>query len=103
MRTRVFSKIIAVVVMGCIWAAIWWQIELVRHAHSKEAFLASQGRRFEMFYPRFTASFVAADIVSSIIWIGVMIAVYESLALGIYKLICIIKPDSNAPKAAAAG
>ena len=67
MRTRTAARLYAVVVIGLIWAAIWWQINLARHAHGKEAFLSAQARRFDMFSPRFTGSFVAADIASAIV------------------------------------
>jgi hypothetical protein len=84
--------------MGLVWAAIWWQIGVVRHEHGREAFLAAQGRRFDIFSPRSTASFIAADIVSSIVWIGLMIVVYESLAFGIYKVLCHKRRDHDIPK-----
>jgi hypothetical protein len=97
MRKRALAKLIAVVVLALIWAAIWWQINLGRHAHGKEAFLSAQARRFDMFSPRFTGSFVAADIASAIVDIGLLIVVYESVAFGIYKILCRGKRENDAP------
>jgi hypothetical protein len=98
MRTGVLARVIAVAVVGLIWAAIWWQINLARHANGKEAFLAAESRRFDIFHPRFTGSFVAADIASAIVDMGLLIVVYESVAFGIYKVLSRKKRENDVPK-----
>jgi hypothetical protein len=97
MRTRALARVIAVVVLGLIWAAIWWQINLARHAHGKESFLATEACRFDTFYPRLTPSFIAADIASAIVAMGILIVVYELVAFGIYKVLCRGKRDNDVP------
>jgi hypothetical protein len=95
MRKRALARLIAVVVLALIWAAIWWQLNLARHAHGKEAFLSAQARHFDTFSPRFTGSFVAAEIASAIVAIGILIVVYELVAFGIYKILSRKKREND--------
>jgi hypothetical protein len=97
MRTRALARVIAVVVLALIWAAIWWQINLARHAHGREAFLSAQARHFDMFSPRWTASFVAAEIASAIVAMGILIVFYELVAFGIYKVLSRKKRENHVP------
>jgi len=103
MRARILARLSATVLVGLIWAMIWWRVALVRHAHGKEAFLAAEARRFDKFYAHPLADFarpefVVKEVVTTIIAMGTLIVVYESLAFGIYKIIRLIKPSCDAPE-----
>ena len=93
MGTRAVARCYAAIVVSVILTIVWWRDMFAHHAQGKEAFLAAQARRFDIFYADPSAhlarvDFVVKALVASIVINGALIVVYESIAFGIYKLIC---------------
>jgi hypothetical protein len=91
MNPRTKARILAAVLVAVLLSLTGYLIENNNSAMGKEAFLASQAVRFDQYYAKLhpISHFVAVGTLFG----GVLLGVYELLALGIYSAIKPRKPE----------
>jgi hypothetical protein len=98
MHTRSVARVSSALVLGVTWyiAGVW--IHRTRHALGREGFLASQAQHFDTFYANPHAIYTVRDVLSAIVFIALIIVLYELLAFSIYKLTGLLQPRNDAPE-----
>ena len=97
MNTRTVARIFSAIVSGLIWYLAVMRISVADHARGKEGFLVYQGQRFDRLYAN--PHIMLREVFSAILFMILVIGVYEVVALGIYTVIRLLyRPDDAPPK-----
>jgi hypothetical protein len=100
MRTRTKARLLALLISSVLLSLVMYSVlysyVVSKGAMGKQAYLQSEERRFDILYSQPRVFLTARSIVTACIWpcFGAVasIALYELLALGIYK---VIGPDKT--------
>ncbi len=96
MHARTVSRIVAIILLGVIIAVGYsWTVHL-RFEAGRDAFVRSQQQRFDRFYAHPVP--IVPLVVSAFLLSSIIVGVYEALAFGVYKVICLAHPSRDEPE-----
>jgi hypothetical protein len=96
MRARIAARLIALVLTGALLSGVYAFIVASHGRLGKEAYLRSEAHSFDRYYAHPDAAFRVRMLVAGILLSGAIVGLYELLAFGSYKIICLAQSTGDA-------